>query len=107
MLINSTDPAINVLYNISHASIIFDLAHGMMQDNPFAPHVMQHMREGRVALAGVFIDDELSKILTPRVQMDDSIRAIYSPTKLKVRANEYKRKAQVTMDGKVEPFVSI
>ncbi|MBW3011739.1 hypothetical protein KY311_00995, partial [Candidatus Woesearchaeota archaeon] len=94
----------SVLNYFANPSVILDITKlgGLA---PFAAHVEQYMREGRVALMGVFTG-ELGRF----IQADDTFHSLgdlsssYSPTKLTVKADEIEQKANVEVDGEIKGF---
>ena len=105
-MFNPQDSVLNYLFN---ASVILDID-DLGGVKPFAVHVEQYMREGRIALLGMFTN-ELADILVrgEDYAMDyNRLRgSIYSPTKLIVKADEIEQKANVELDGKIEDFAPI
>lgn len=98
------------LHHFSNAAVVVDVTVGFWIKRPFAPHVRQWMREGRVALAGTFSSKyNLNHILTSDTSglrsMGEKLR--YSPIKLRVKADELLGKGTIELEGEMKPFVPL
>jgi len=102
---------INILEYLTNATAIIDVGRHW-PGRPYAPHVEQHMREGRVALAGTFNNEFRHMLVNDhtyfRLSNEDARGVIYSPTRLIVKTDEISQKGTVALaDGKVYDFVPI
>ncbi|MEK6967781.1 MAG: hypothetical protein AABX51_04070 [Nanoarchaeota archaeon] len=110
--IASNRPEENILNYLTNPKAIIDIKDGFFYGHPFAIHIQQYLREGRVALAGKFTDIFEEVLLEEWERgarlLDRSMRPLglmYSPTRLVVIADEFKEFGLVGLaDGKVYDF---
>jgi len=114
LVITNSSGGISLFDYIIGLSAVLDI--GQRCDTPFAPHLAQFLREGRVAMNGKFNNGSalgnLCLELHERVIMsgkeDIMFGPHYSPTRLVIRADEISNQGYVALaDGKVNEFVPI
>src|SRR3989338_7965772 len=97
-----SDRTTNILEYLKNAAVILDIGGGMRAtDEHYAPHVMQFMRGGRVAMEGHFMHRMFptARTLDPDMYLDEKrLRGIqYSPAQLYVSVDEINRKGIVSL----------
>jgi hypothetical protein len=98
----------NITDHIHNASALLDITLGLTGGHDFAPHLKQWMREDRVAMLGRWTIEMFEKLL---VSDDFGFRGtggiLYSPTRLRLKADEYLEKGVVQVVGDIMPFIPL
>ena len=99
----------NVLQYADNARAVIDISPMQSYKAGFGAHILQQFREEGVALAGYFTN-ELQQIIPD--EHTDRLRAvetgtIYSPTGLRICADEFERKATVELTTEIKPFIPL
>ena len=103
----------DMLQYVVNPSVIIDLTTGFWRGHPFAPHIEQYMREGRIGIAGTFTGNLASILMTNSQRsrnqhQDENLGPFYSPTKLVVVADEVSQRGFVGLaDKQLHDFVSL
>lgn len=105
----------NICSYITNPGVIVVINDSFDDGHPFPPHVAQFMREGRIALAGLFKggwEDILVKgedywdMLGKYYDSEKDI--LYSPTKLAIIADEVSQEGIISLvDGEAKKFVNL
>jgi hypothetical protein len=106
---NLNNRAIPFVNSLSRFSALIDIDIGY-QKNALGAHFKQDIRESKILLSGELKREyykQMSLDYTPPL-LNFGSGLIYSPTRLRIRSDEFSRKAAVTLaDGKLEPFVDV
>lgn len=97
-----------ILKYVENPSVIIDITNKFFRGHPFATHVEQYMREGRVALSGKFTGILSEKLIEDdewnRRSGKDKLGLSYSPTKLFVATDEVSQKGIVHLVDTLHNF---